>query len=128
MFTGDTFKYRSILTNDWKSTEKEVIEYYNLRGSNEKVFDVMNNDFGWKNLPCSFLKENTAFLIITAMIKNFYDFFVEQVSRVFSDIRPTIRIKRFIFRFIAVAGKWITTGRQKVLKLYSDKPYEQLLV
>lgn len=128
MFTGDTFKYRSILTNDWKSTEKEVIEYYNLRGSSEKVFDVMNNDFGWKNLPCSFLKENTAFLIITAMIKNFYDFFVEQVSRVFSDIRPTTRIKRFIFRFIAVAGKWITTGRQKVLKLYSDKPYEQLLV
>ncbi len=128
MFTGDTFKYRSILTNDWVSTEKEAIEYYNHRGSSEKVFDVMNNDFGWKNLPCSFLKENAAYLIITAMIKNFYDFFVEKVSKIFSDIRPTTRIKGFIFRFIAVAGKWITTGRQKVLKLYSDKPYELLLV
>src|SRR5699024_10715607 len=28
-FTGDTFKYRSILTNDWENTEKDIIEYYN---------------------------------------------------------------------------------------------------
>lgn len=40
MFSGDTFKYRSILTNDNESTEKEVIEYYNQRGASEKIFDV----------------------------------------------------------------------------------------
>ena len=56
MFTGDTFTYRSLLTNDDQSTEKEVIEYYNQRGGSEKLFDVMNNDFGWKHLPCSFMK------------------------------------------------------------------------
>ena len=33
MFTQDTYKYRSILTNDQESTEKEVIEYYNKRGN-----------------------------------------------------------------------------------------------
>jgi len=38
MFTGDAFMYRSILTNEWQSTEKEVIEYYNNRGTSEKVF------------------------------------------------------------------------------------------
>ena len=128
MFTGDTFMYRSILTNDWESTEKQVIEFYNQRGSSEKLFDVMNNDFGWKHLPCSFMNENTAFLIITAMAKNFYNYFVEIVSKVFSDIKPTTRLKRFIFRFISVAGKWIYTGRQWVLKLYTDRPYESLIV
>ena len=128
MFTGDTFMYRSILTNDWESTEKQVIEFYNQRGSSEKLFDVMNNDFGWKHLPCSFMNENTVFLIITAMAKNFYNYFVEIVSKVFSDIKPTTRLKRFIFRFISVAGKWIYTGRQWVLKLYTDKPYESLIV
>lgn len=128
MFTGDAFMYRSILTNDWESTEKEVIEYYNQRGSSEKLFDVMNNDFGWKNLPCSFMNENTAFLIIMAMIKNFYNYFVEKVSHVFSEIKPTTRLKGFIFRFISVAGKWIRTARQFVLKLYTDKPYEHLVV
>lgn len=128
MFTGDTFIYRSILTNDWQSTEKEVIEYYNQRGSSEKLFDVMNNDFGWKHLPCSFMNENTAFLIIMAMAKNFYNYFVGKVAKYFKDILPTTRLKRFIFRFISVAGKWIYTGRQWVLKLFTDKPYELLIV
>lgn len=128
MFTGDTFIYRSILTDDWQSTEKEVIEYYNQRGGSEKLFDVMNNDFGWKHLPCSFMNENTVYLIIMAMAKNFYNYFVEKVAKVFKDIMPTTRLKRFIFRFISVAGKWVYTGRKWVLKLFTDKPYEALAV
>jgi len=128
MFTEDTCVYRSILTNDWQSTEKEVIEYYNQRGCSEKLFDVMNNDFGWKHLPCSFLNENTVYLIIMAMAKNFYNYFVEKVSMVFEDIMPTTRLKRFIFRFISVAGKWVRSGRQWTLKLFTDKPYEAFVV
>jgi len=128
MFTEDTCVYRSILTNDWQSTEKEVIEYYNQRGGSEKLFDVMNNDFGWKHLPCSFLNENTVYLILMAMAKNFYNYFVEKVSMVFEDIKPTTRLKRFIFSFISVAGKWVRSGRQWMLKLFTDKPYEALAV
>lgn len=127
LFTQDTFAYRSILTDDWESTEKEVVEYYNNRGTSEKIFDVMNNDFGWKHLPCSFLNENNAFMIITALIKNFYNFFVTIVSEKFEGINPTTRLKRFVFRFITVAGKWVYQGRQWVLKLYSNLPYEQLV-
>ncbi|MCK4921636.1 MAG: IS1380 family transposase [Bacteroidales bacterium] len=127
LFTQDTFAYRSILTDDWNSTEKEVIEYYNNRGTSEKIFDVMNNDFGWKHLPFSFLNENNAFMIITAMIKNFYNFFVAIVSKKFEGINPTTRLKRFVFRFITVAGKWVYKGRQWVLKLYTKQPYEQLV-
>jgi len=127
MFTKDNFIYRSILTNDWQNSEKEVIEYYNNRGSAEKIFDIMNNDFGWKHLPCSFMNENTAYLIITAIIKNFYNYFVENISRIFKDIKPTTRLKRFIFRFISVAGKWVFKGRQWVLKLFTDRPYELLI-
>ena len=128
VFTGDTFTYRSILTNDWESTEKCVIEYYNQRGSSEKLFDVMNNDFGWNHLPCSFMNENTVYLIIMAMAKNFYNYFVDKVAKVFEDIKPTSRLKRFIFRFISVAGKWVYSGRQLVLKLYTKRPYDALLV
>lgn len=50
----DIFIYRAILTNDRSSSEQEVIEYYNQRGAVEKVFDEMNNDFGWKKLPFHF--------------------------------------------------------------------------
>lgn len=126
-FTQDTFAYRSILTNDRISTEKEVIEYYNQRGASEKTFDIMNNDFGWKHLPFSFLNQNGAFMIIMAMIKNFYNYVVRKVSEVFSDIKPTTRLKRFIFKFISVAGKWKYQGRQWILKLYTHRPYDQLI-
>ena len=127
-FTGNTFKYRSILTNDWKNTEKDIIKYYNNRGAIEKIFDVMNNDFGWKRMPFSFLNENNTFMIITALIKNFYTYFVNLVSGVFENIEPTTRLKRFVFRFISVAGKWVYQGKSWFLKLYSKKPYEQLLI
>ena len=128
VFTGDSFTYRSILTNDWQSTEKEVIEYYNQRGTSEKTFDIMNNDFGWGHMPFSFLNENGAFMIITAMIKNFYNYFVALVSTVFEGINPTTRLKRFVFRFISVAGKWAYRARQWVLQLYTNQPYDKLIV
>lgn len=127
-FTKDSFKYRSILTNDWESTEKQIIEYYNNRGANEKIFDVMNNDFGWKRMPFSFLNQNNTFMIITAMIKNFYNYFVTLTSKVFKNIASTTRLKRFVFRFISVAGKWVYQGRRWILKLYTKEPYEQLLI
>jgi hypothetical protein len=124
----DTYKYRLILTNDWENTEKEIIEYYNNRGTSEKIFDVMNNDFGWKKMPFSFLNENNTFMIITAMIKNFYNYFVDLVSKTFDNINPTTRLKRFVFRFITVAGKWVYEGRSWILKLYTKQDYNQLLI
>ena len=34
-------------------TVKSVIETYNKRGARARDFDRLNNDFGWKHLPCS---------------------------------------------------------------------------
>jgi len=107
LFIGDNMIYRSILTNDYEWDEKQVIEYYNMRGASEKLFDIQNNDFGWRRLPISEMKSNTVFLIMTAKMKNFYNYFIKKLSEVFKDIPSTSRMKRFIFKFICVAGKWI---------------------
>ena len=128
LFTGDNFIYRSILTNDWESDEKEVIEYYNGRGSSEQVFDVQGNDFGWGRLPCSDMNHNTVYMILTAMIRNFFNYIVGKVSKTFKDISPTSRLKRFIFRFINVPARWYYRSRQWILGLYTDKPYEKVFV
>ena len=56
-----------ILTNDYESSEKEIVEFYNLRGGKERIFDEMNNGFGWNRLPKSFMGENTVFLLLTAI-------------------------------------------------------------
>jgi len=87
----------------------------------------MNNYFGWMHLSFSFLNENNAFMIITSIIKNFYNFYVDKVSCKFEKINPTIRLKRFVFLFITVAGKWVYQARQWVLKLYTGQPYQELL-
>ena len=62
---GGKYIYRCILTNDWERTEQEIIILYNQRGARERDFDSLNNDFMWKHLPCSYLKENTVFMILS---------------------------------------------------------------
>ena len=84
LFEGEKFNYRCILTNDHESGEKEVIEYYNQRGSSEKTFDIQNNDFGWNHLPTSNMAANTVYLISTAMFKNFYNYLAGKVFKVFT--------------------------------------------
>ena len=66
------YTYRCILTHDYESTPRQVVEFYNLRGGKERIFDEMNNGFGWAHIPKSFMAENAVFLLITALIRNFY--------------------------------------------------------
>lgn len=125
---GDTFcyVYRCILTNDWEMSEKVIIEYYNQRGARERDFDALNNDFGWSHLPCSFLNENTVFLLLMAMCKNFHTAILYEIGKVFYNIKPKHRLKKFIYRFISVPAKWVRTARTHVLRLFTDRPYDRL--
>ncbi len=54
LFSGTIYKYRSIITNNQEWSQKEIVSFYNKRGSSERTFDAMNNDFGWSKLPFSF--------------------------------------------------------------------------
>ena len=126
-FQGDNFIYRAIMTNDLLSSDEEVIEYYNQRGASEKIFDEMNNDFGWANLPFSFLEHNTVYMLITAMCRNFYLYILEKLAKKLPFVENTFRLKKFIFRFVVVPYKWIKTGGQKTLKLFTTKPYQLAL-
>ena len=46
----------------------------------KKNFDIQNNDFGWSHLPFSFMAENMVFMMVTAMLKNFYLYLVRHIS------------------------------------------------
>ena len=50
------------------------------RGGKERIFDDMNNGFGWARLPKSFMAENTVFLMLTALIRNFYKFLMGRLD------------------------------------------------
>jgi len=123
LFSGDNYCYRAIITNDTETPDKEVIIFYNQRGGSEKIFDELNNDFGWAKIPFSFLHENTVYMMVMAMCRNFYISMLEKMSKKIPFIQTTFRLKKFILRFVVVPFKWIKQGGQKTLKLFTDKPY-----
>lgn len=127
LFGGGAYIWRAILSNDWSGSAEQIVTFYNKRGASERLFDVMNNDFGWAGLPCSFLAENTAYMILTALLHNFYRYLIGRYAERLSWLRPTYRLKKFIFRFISVPAKWIRSGRRSILKLYTCQDYEVLL-
>lgn len=114
------YVYRCILTNDHESSEEDIVEFYNLRGGKERIFDDMNNGFGWNRLPKSYMKENTVFLLLTALIRNFYKAIMLNIDTEKFGLKATSRIKAFVFRFISVPAKWIRMSRQFVLNMYTD--------
>ena len=113
------YTYRCILTNDHTSTNREIVEFYNLRGGKERIFDDMNNGFGWARLPKSFMAENTVFLLLTAIIRNFYKFLMGRLDTKAFGLKKTSRIKAFVFKFISVPAKWIRTARHYLLNIYT---------
>ena len=127
LFSGKAYTYRGILTDDYHSTSKEIFAFYNKRGAAERIFDTQNNDFGWSKLPCSHLNQNTTFMILTAIYANLYQFMIGKFSKKLKWLNENFRPKKFIFRFIVVASKWIKSGGRYILKLYSDKDYSPLL-
>lgn len=127
IFSGEAYTYRAIITNDREMSNEEIISFYNARGESEQRFDVMNNDFGWSRMPYSFLSENTAFMILTAIYANFYSYIIAEYSKKLDWLKSNFRLKKFIFRFITVPGKWIKTGRNNVLKLFTPKNYSTLV-
>ena len=119
------YTYRCILTNDYTSTNREIVEFYNLRGGKERIFDDMNNGFGWARMPKSFMAENTVFLLLTALIRNFYKFLMGRLDTKAFGLKKTSRIKAFVFKFISVPAKWIKTARHYELNIYTDnKSYQ----
>ena len=120
---GTVYVYRAIITNDREMSEKDVVLFYNKRGESEKNFDIQNNDFGWAHLPFSFMNENTVFMLFTAMLKNYFLYLTQTLSRSIKAIKKTSRLKKVLFHFICVPAKWIKSGRKNILKLYTQRSY-----
>ena len=114
------YTYRCILTNDYESSVRDIVEFYNLRGGKERIFDDMNNGFGWSRLPKSFMAQNTVFLLMTALIRNFYKAIMQRLDTKKFGLRINSRIKTFVFKFVSVPAKWIKTSRQHVLNIYTE--------
>lgn len=120
---GTEYVHRAILTNDWGSSDIDIVLFYNARGASERNFDALNNDFGWSRLPFSFMNHNAVFMLFMAMVSNFYHFVLNKLAKVVPGLSEASRLKRFIFGFLAVPAKWIKSGRRHILNLYTDRTF-----
>jgi hypothetical protein len=118
LFTQDAYEYRAILTNNFEFIEVQAAQFYNQRGSMEKQFDILKNDFGWKNMPFSTINNNTVFLYLTAMFRNIYNATLVYFSKKVKGLQPQFRMKKFIFRFIILPAKWVYRFGQYTLVIY----------
>ena len=64
------------------------------------------------------MAENTVFLLLTALIHNFYKTIISKLDTKAFGLKETSRIKAFVF--ISVPAKWIMTARQYVLNIYTE--------
>ncbi len=120
IFTNEACVYSCIMTNDLEKSNDDIVFFYNQRGAIEREFDVLKNDFGWKQMPFSKLEQNTVFLIFTAMCRNLYNYIINRFSNIYKHLKVNFRIKKFIFRFICVPAKWIKHARGKQLRIYGN--------
>ena len=109
-----------LMENDYTSTDRDIVEYYNKRGGAERILDDMNNGFGWKRLPKSFMAENTVFLLLTALIRNYYRHLISDANMKSFGLKRTSRIKTFVFKYVSVPAKWVRNARQHILNIYTS--------
>lgn len=124
-FSQTTYDYYAIITNDTTPPTEEIFTFYNQRGgASEDVIDILKNDFNWNHMPCSFLAPNTVFMILSAISYVLYVWMKTKISPHIKGIKPKGRLKQYIYKFINVATKWIRSGRQIILKVFSNRGYQ----
>ena len=48
---------------------------------------------------------------------------IRNISEKVKPLKKTSRLKAFILHFVSVPAKWVRTGRQNVMNLYTNKNY-----
>lgn len=119
LITQDAYEYRGILTNNFETDVVDLVHFYNQRGTMERQFDILKNDFGWNNMPFSTLNKNLVFLYFTAVCRNIYNKIIDYFSQKVKTLKPCFRLKKFLFRFIIRPARWVRQGRQLKLRIYS---------
>lgn len=118
LFTQDAYEYRAILTNNINYSKFEIADFYNHRGNVERQFDILKNDFGWNHMPFSNMENNNVFLYFMAIFRNIYAKLIAYFSLKYKYLKPTFRLKKFLFRFIILPARWVYSARQNHLRVY----------
>lgn len=112
--------YRSIITNDFTSKPEDIVRFYNLRAKEEKTFDDLRNNFGWKYPPFSDMANNTVFYLISMITCVIYKYIIKKFSKLDEKLEPTMVLRTFATIFITVAAQIFAKNNYLDLVFLSD--------
>jgi hypothetical protein len=123
------YTYYSIITNDTVQTEEAIYQFYNSRGAFEQNNSSLKNEFNWKHLPCSYLHQNTVFMIVAAIGKLLFEYLKKHIHQCLPNLinNTGIELKSFINKFVSVVAKWTKHSRKITLKMFTQVQYHLLL-
>lgn len=124
IFDRNGYRYSAVVTSDNHSTPIEVIETYNQRGRDgEHHFKELDEDFCWNKLPFNSFGLNTIYLYATAVAYILFGYIKQKYAAVLDFVDNSMRLKNFILHFVTLTAKWIKSGRQRILKIFTTKNY-----
>jgi len=128
LFDKEGYRYHAIITSDTETEPIDIIQLYNQRGCDgEHHFKELDYDFSWNKLPFDNFAMNTIYFYATALCYILFWFCKQAYAGKLSFVRPTMRLKSFILHFVTLTAKWIHTGRQWILNIYTHKNYTPIL-
>lgn len=127
IFDNNGYRYYAIVTSDKEATPIDVIIFYNQRGCwGEHHFKELDYDFSWNKLPFNSFELNTIYLYATAVAYLLFQYIKLKYADVLSFVDTSMRLKNFILHFVTLTARWIRTGRQWVLNIFTSKNYQPL--
>ena len=124
LLSGSAYDYYGIITNNYKMTEQEVIEFYNQRGDAENSNRYMLNDFNLHHLPFPDMDTNTVYMYLMALCATLFEWIkMILIKNKTQGITTSLRIKAVCFHYVMVATIFVNHARQKILKVFSQKHY-----
>lgn len=127
IFNNNGYRYYAIVTSDTKHTPLDCIETYNKRGCDgEHHFKEFDYDFNWNKLPFDNMEMNTVYMYAMLVAYLLFNAVKMAYAQKLSFVNPQMRLKSFILHFVTLPAKWIKTGRQWILKIFTTKDYSPL--
>ena len=107
IYDNNGYSYSAIVTSDTQATAFDVIEFYNQIGcQGEHHFKELDYDFSWNKLPFAYI---------------LFQYVKQKYAGVLSFVNKSMQLKNFILHFVTLTARWIRTGRQWTLKIFTTK-------
>ena|GEM_PF-3206818 len=98
-------KHWGIITNDFETSNEEMLKIYAKRGDCENIFSDLKA-FGWKVMATQSFEANTSYLYLSALNYIMYRFVTKLFTPKIPYFKEGMKFKTFLNKFMPVSTYW----------------------